>query len=152
MCFIGERKSSVIISFLIFLVLIFTSIRSLLVYHELAEIQLIGKNIILIPIFSTIGIFGTICIVRKKFSANITSILNVISITVISLIIFQVVLFYIENEPSSFEEAQKLLDVPIFYASESIQKPDVYFLLLDAYSGDITLKNDFGYDNSEFYE
>ena len=152
MRFIGERKSSVIISFLIFLVLIFASIRSLLVYHELTEIQFIGKNIILIPIFSAIGISGIIYIMRKKFSANITSILNVISITMISLIIFQAALFYIENDLSSFEEAQKLLDVPIFYADESIQKPDVYFLLLDAYAGDITLKNDFGYDNSEFYE
>ena len=152
MRFIGERKSAVIVSFLIFMVLIFASIRSLLVYHELAEIQFIGKNIILIPIFSTIGISVVIYIVRKKFSANITLILNVISITAISVVIFQAGFFYIENEEISFEEAQKLLNVPIFYASESIQKPDVYFLLLDAYSGDIILKNDFGYDNSEFYE
>ena len=152
MRFIGERKSAIIVSFLIFMVLIFASIRSLLVYHELAEIQFIGKNIILIPIFSIIGISGVIYIVRKKFSANITSILNVISITAISLIIFQAGFFYIENEEISFEEAQKLLNVPIFYANESIQKPDVYLLLLDAYSGDIILKNDFGYDNSEFYE
>ena len=150
--FVGERKSAVIISFLIFLILIFASIRSFLIYHEFAEIQLIGKNIILIPIFLVIGISGTIYLVRKKFSTNITSILNVISITAICMIIFQAGLFYIENDLSSFEEAQKLLNVPIFYASELIQKPDVYFLLLDAYSGDITLKNDFGYDNSVFYE
>jgi hypothetical protein len=152
MYFMGERKSAIIISFLIFLVLIFASIRSLLVYHELTEIQFIGKNIILIPIFSIIAISGTIYIVRKKFSANTTSILNVISITAVSLLIFQAGLFYIENDPVSSEEVQELLGVPIFYANESIQKPDVYFLLLDAYSGDITLKNDFGYDNSEFYE
>ena len=149
--FIGERKSAVIISFLIFLVLIFAFTRSALIYHDIIEIRVIAKNIILIPIFSSIGIFGIIYILRKKFSSNVTSIMNVVSITAISLIIFQSGLFYIENNVS-FEESQKLLNVPIFQASESSQKPDVYLLLLDAYSGDITLKNDFGYDNSEFYE
>jgi hypothetical protein len=52
----------------------------------------------------------------------------------------------------SFQESQKLLDVSIFEANDSIQKPDVYFLLLDAYSGDVTLKNDFEFDNSKFFE
>ena len=65
--------------------------------------------------------------------------------------IFQGAVFYLEND-TSFVEAQKLLNVPILQASETSQKPDVYFLLLDAYSGDATLKNDFGYDNSEFYK
>jgi len=151
MRFIGERKSAVIISFLIFLVLIFVFTRSALIYHDIIEIRVIAKNIILIPVFSSIGIFGIIYILRKKFSSNVTSIMNVVSITMISLIIFQSGLFYIENN-SSFEEAQKLLNVPIFQSSESSQKPDVYFLLFDGYSGDITLKNDYGYDNSEFYE
>ena len=32
------------------------------------------------------------------------------------------------------------------FSNDSIQKPDVYFLLLDAYSGDITLKNDFEFE------
>ncbi len=147
---IGERKSAVIISFLIILLLIFTYARSALIYHEITEIQIIAKNIILIPMFSLIGIFGIIYILRKEFSSNITSIINVVSVTVISLIIFQMGFFYIENN-TSFEESQKLLNIPILQSNESIQKPDVYLLLLDAYSGEITLKNDFKYDNSKFY-
>jgi hypothetical protein len=103
------------------------------------------------PIFSVMGIFGIIYILRKDFSSNITSIINVVSVTVVILIIFQIGLFTMGNT-MSLEESEKFLNVPIFQANESIQKPDVYLLLLDAYSGQITLKNDFSYDNSKFYE
>ena len=149
--FIGERKSAVILSLIILLVMIFAFVRSELIYHEIVEIRFLTKNIILIPIFSIIAIFGVFYIKRKNFSSNITSILNVVSITVISMIILNFGIFYMEND-LSFQESQKLLDVSIFEANDSIQKPDVYLLLLDAYSGDITLKNDFEFDNSEFYE
>lgn len=149
--FIGERKSAVILSLIILLVMIFAFVRSELIYHEIVEIRFLTKNIILIPIFSIIAIFGVFYIKRKNFSSNITSILNVVSITVISMIILNSGIFYMEND-LSFQESQKLLDVSIFEANDSIQKPDVYLLLLDAYSGDITLKNDFEFDNSEFYE
>jgi len=149
--FIGERKSAVILSLIILLVMIFAFVRSELIYHEIVEIRFLTKNIILIPIFSIIAIFGVFYIKRKNFSSNITSILNVASITVISMIILNSGIFYMEND-LSFQESQKLLDVSIFEANDSIQKPDVYLLLLDAYSGDITLKNDFEFDNFEFYE
>jgi hypothetical protein len=148
---IGERKSAVIISFIVILLLIFTYTRSALIYHDITEIRIIATNIILIPIFLSITIFGIFYILRKEFSSNITSIINVVSITVISLILFQMGLFYIENN-MLFEESQKSLNVPIFQTSESSQKPDVYLLLFDAYSGEITLKNDFKYDNSKFYK
>ena len=148
--FIGAKKSSVIVSFIIILLLIFTYTRSSLIYHEIIEIRIIAKNIILIPIFSVIGIFGIRHILRKEFSSNITSIINVVSVTVIFAIIFQVGLFTVQGD-SSLEEYEKLLNVQIFQTNELVQKPDVYLLLLDAYSGEITLKNDYGYDNSKFY-
>jgi|TARA_Y100000310_G_scaffold336589_1_gene421557 hypothetical protein len=76
--------------------------------------------------------------------------MNVVSITAVSFMVFQIGLFYTIDP--SYDEAQTLLDVPLFQTGESNQIPDVYLLLLDAYSGDITLKNDFEYDNSEFYK
>jgi len=149
--FIGERKSAVILSLIVLLVMIFAFVRSELIYHEIIEIRFLSKNIILIPIFSVIAIIGIFYIKRKNLSSNITSILNVVSITVISMIVLNFGIFYMEND-LSFQASQKLLDVSIFEANDSIQKPDVYFLLLDAYSGDVTLKNDFEYDNSKFFE
>jgi hypothetical protein len=149
--FIGTKKSSVIISFIIILLLLLTYTRSFLIYHDIEEIRIIAKNIILMPIFSLIGIFGIIYILRKDFSSNITSIINVVSVTVVILIISQIGLFSIVNNVS-LEETEKFLNIPIFQADESIQKPDVYLLLLDAYSGEITLEDDFSYDNSKFYK
>ena len=146
----GEKKSALVISFGIILLLVFSYTRSSLIDHDITELQFIAKNIILIPIFLSVGIFGIIFILRRKLSTNITSITNVVSISVIGFMIFQSGLFYLENDVL-FDESQKLMNVPIIQASESGQKPDVYLLLLDAYSGDITLKNDFKYDNSGFY-
>jgi hypothetical protein len=149
--FIGGKKSALIVSLLVILLIIFAHVRSVLIHNDIVEIQFIAENVILMPIFFSVGIFGTIYILRKKISSDITSITNVVSIVVISVMIFQGAAFYLENN-TSFAEAQKLLNVPILQAGETGQKPDVYFLLLDAYSGDTTLKNDFGYDNSEFYK
>jgi hypothetical protein len=146
---IGEGKSSIILTILIISFLIFSFTRSVLIYHEIEEIRVIASNLILIPIFLLPITLIIIQILRKEFSSDINQIMNVVSITVFSFLVFQIGLFY--SVDVSHDEAQKLLDVPIFSINESSLKPNVYFLLLDAYSGNITLKNDFGYDNSEFY-
>jgi len=148
--FIGQKKSAVVISLLIVMLMIFAFTRSVLSHHEIVDIRFISKNIILIPIFSLPTIFIIIKILRQEFSSNITQIINVISITVVGLIIFQVGLFYSEN--TSLDQAQKLLNVPLFEIHDLDQTPNVYLLLLDAYSGNITLKNDFEFDNSKFYK
>ena len=148
--FIGERKSSIIISLIILLFLIFAYVRSILIYHEIVEIRFISTNIILIPIFSIPAVFIIYKILRQTFSSNITQIVNVMSIAVFSFMLFQIGLFY-STDPL-YDESQKLLNVPIFEINELNYTPNVYLLVLDAYSGDMTLKKDFGFDNSEFYQ
>ena len=128
--FIGGKKSALIISLLVILLITFAHVRSVLIYNDITGIRFIAENVILMPIFFSVGIFGTIYILRKKISSDITSITNVVSIVIISVMIFQGAAFYLENN-TSFAEAQKLLNVPILQASETGQKPDVYFLLLE---------------------
>ena len=147
--FIGQKKSAVIVSIIIIMLMIFSYTRLILGHHEIVDIQFIAKNLILIPIFSLTTIFIVFKILRQGFSSNVTQIMNVMSIAVVSLIIFQVGLFY--SEDTYFDQAQELLDVPLFEIYNLDQTPNVYLLLLDAYSGNITLKNDFNFDNSEFY-
>lgn len=148
--FIGERKSAVIISLLVIIFLIFAYVRSILIYNEIEEVRFVAKNIILIPMFLLPAAFIIYKILRQKFSSNITQIINVISIAVLSFMIFQISLFY--SVDVSYDEAQKLLNVPVFEINELSHTPNVYFLVLDAYSGEITLKKDFEFDNSEFYQ
>ncbi len=147
--FIGEKKSSIIISILIIIFLIFAYVRSVLIYHEIEEIRFIARNIILIPTFSLPAAFIIFKILRQEFSSNVTQIINVMSITVVGFMIFQIALFYSVDVPH--DESQKLLNVPIFEINELNSSPNVYLLMLDAYSGNITLTKDFEYDNSEFY-
>ena len=148
--FIERRKASVIISFFIVLLVILSYVRFTLISSDTVISLLFAKNIILIPIFLSIGIIGIIYILKKTISLNVTSIANVTSIVIVSVVIFQVGLFYVESY-SLFDETQKLLDVPFFEVNE-IKKPNVYFLVLDGYAGNIRLNNEYGYDNSGFYK
>ena len=63
------------------------------------------------------------------------------SLVMVSFLIFQIGLFSMVDE--SFVEAQELLDVPVFQMNENITTPNVYLLMLDAYSGNILLENDY---------
>ena len=148
--FIGEKKSSIIVSLVIILFLIFAYVRSILIYNQIEEIRFVATNIILIPIFCIPTIFIIYKILRQKISSNITQIINVMSIAVFSFMLFQIGLFY-STDPS-YDESQKLLNIPVLQTNELNNTPNVYLLMLDAYSGDITLKKDFGFDNSKFYQ
>ena len=64
--------------------------------------------------------------------------------------IIHVGVFYTENQ-NTLEETRELLNVPLFQITETKQ-PNVYFLVLDAYSGNDRLEDGFGYDNSKFYK
>ena len=117
--FVGQKKSALIISLFVILLITFAYVRSVLIYNDNVEIRFIAQNVILMPIFFSVGIFGTIYILRKKIPSDITSITNVVSIVIISVMIFQAAAFYLENN-TSFAEAQKLLNVPILQASPAI--------------------------------
>ena len=71
------------------------------------------------------------------------------SVVIFGFLFSKIGLFFISDE--SFDEAQRLLDVPIFEMKETLPTPNVYLILLDAYSGNILLEEDFGYDNSKVF-
>ena len=148
---IGKIRASLILSFTIILLIIFSQLRILFFYQGVDNLQFLGKLNILGPIIVVIGIIGIIFIIKKNPTQNIASITNVISLAVIGFIILQVGMFSMENNVT-LDEFQEAMNVSIFEADESIAKPDVYFLMLDAYSGEIILDMEFGYDNSEFYK
>jgi len=148
--FVKERKSSMIISFSIILFIIFAYVRSGLLVDGSIESQFFAKNVILMPILLSILIIGIVYIIRKTISSNITSIINTASIAIICFMIIHVGVFYAENQ-NSLEETRELLNVPLFQITETKQ-PNVYFLVLDAYSGNDRLEDGFGYDNSKFYK
>tara|TARA_A100001037_G_C15142781_1_gene634680 strand:- start:2118 stop:3626 length:1509 start_codon:yes stop_codon:yes gene_type:complete len=146
--FIGQKKSALITTLCVFLVIVFAYTRSGLIYHEIEYLRIIASNYILIPIFGIVAIPIIIYLIKKEISSKVSHTLNIMSIVIFGFLVFQIGFFLSDNE--SFAEAQKLLDVPILESNNQFHTPNVYLILLDAYSGNILLQHDFEFDNTEF--
>ena len=146
--FIGGKKSALIISIFIILLISISQIRTIVIDLEYEVFQIFGSNKFLIPLFFIIAIPATIYIIKQNISKGSIPIINAISIVVFSFLVFEIVSYDLEN---NFEilSIDDYVEIPIIQ-SNVVEKPDVYFLVLDAYSGDITLEQDYNYDNSEF--
>jgi hypothetical protein len=85
---------------------------------------------------------------RKKLD-NVTTIVNVIAISLISISSISIISYYLDsNEYDKIiinNENEFLLE-----KSKFVYKPNVYFIILDAYSGSEILNEMFEYDNSDF--
>ena len=106
--------------------------------------------IFLIP-FLVIIILGFIyCLKTKLKLNNITTILNVMTITFIVVLSFQL-LDYNFNPNYIFEDD---IDVSTeFNLTNDLEEyPDIYYIILDAYAGEGILQNTFNYDNYEFID
>ena len=145
--FLGGKKSALIISIFLILWISISQIR-LASFSDSGELQFFGSNIFLIPLFLIIGVIVLIYIIRKDISREIISTINVSSIVIFSFLLFQIVTYDIENN-FQIESISDYVEIPI-KQSDVVDKPDVYLLILDAYSGDVTLEKDYNFDNSKF--
>lgn len=81
---------------------------------------------------------------RKKLK-GINRILNVFSFFVFLIILLNLVTNYFSKKEKNVELS--IHSLPVFRN----QLPNIYHILLDAYANEDTLKNLYGYDNSDFY-
>ena len=145
---LGGRKSALIVSIFLVAWIIISQIRVFVINVEYDILQIFGSNKLLIPLFFIVTIPVTIYIIKRNISKENISIVNVISIVVFGFLIFQVA-NYDSADTNEYNVIKEKMRVPIIQ-SDVEDKPDVYFILLDAYSGDITLDRDYGFDNSKF--
>jgi hypothetical protein len=143
-----SNKISLVISFMIILLILFSYTRLYFANNADIGINFLGSNIILMPIILCIGIIGIICIYKKNVSNDLLSIFNVMSVVVVLFLVIPIGYYFISDD-SQIISLSDYVEIPII-PSNVVEKPDVYVLVLDAYSGDITLEQDFNYDNSEF--
>tara|TARA_A100001037_G_scaffold80950_1_gene73059 strand:- start:165 stop:1682 length:1518 start_codon:yes stop_codon:yes gene_type:complete len=148
--FLDRKKSALICSLFIFIIILFAYVRGGLVYHELIELRFLASNLILGPIFGGLTIALIIYILKKEFPLKVHQTFDLMSIVIVAFLFSQIGLFLTNDQ--SFDEAQKLLNVPIFETNQNTPKPNVFLILLDAYSGNMLLKEDFDYDNSKFLD
>jgi len=145
--FVGSKKSGLMISWFLVLFALHGNVHVLLLTHDNEIFQIFGKNLILGPIFFIIFVLGIIYLHKTKSLDEKISVANVMSITIVGFLSISMIVFFVENPMDS--TASKYLELPLIVADIE-KKPDVYFFVLDEYSGRDTLKLDFNYDLTNF--
>ena len=143
---IGNSKAGLLTSFIILLFFTYANLHTFIISFDNEILQIFGRNIVLGTIFLICFIIGVVYLIKTKSTANKTSAANIMSSVIIVILLINVVTYYSSNvtDPILYEA-----EIPIFDL-ENVEKPDVYFILLDAHAGKHQLKMDFDYDLSEF--
>lgn len=146
--FLNGKKSGLILSVIIMLFVLYANLHMLILNSE-SEFSFLGRNIILGGIFSGLVIIGIIYFVKtRRVLDNANSITNVISLSLIGFLVISISGYYFENSVDD-SNLYFLKELPLITNTESV-KPNIYFFIFDEYAGQITLKNDFDFDNSKF--
>ena len=156
----NNEKSGLIISLLLVLSFSYGHI-FLLVDDFTLENSDIGRHRYLVIPFAISFIVGTYYFVKTKIKLNkVTTIVNVFAGTFLAVILINVGTYNIENVDSfgselitsntSLSAADTTIETIPPYQGEIKNYPDVYYIVLDAYTGSSSLKKFLNYDNQEF--
>ena len=145
---LNKQKSGMIVS--LSLILFFTYGHLYIFLNFDSEIESeITRQRYLLPLFIGLLIVGVTYFVRTSRKLNnVTTIINVISITIIVLSVINIGTFYLERE-QFIENSNELITQNMDLINVQ-NPPNIYHIVLDAYGGDKIFKKEFGYDNSEF--
>ena len=145
--FIGSQRSGLIISLIIMSFINLGNIRFFISDNPTESLQSSVEGQILVSILLLVNVIGIIYFLKKHRLDAKTSIANVVSMTMIGVLIFSITSFSITTaDDNSFGN---LSDITV-QISDVENKPNIYFIILDEYAGFIQLKNDFNFDNSNF--
>ena len=145
--FIGSQRSGLILSLVIMSFINLGNIRFFISDNPTESLQSSVEGQILVSILLLVNIIGIIYFLKKHRLDAKTSIANVISMTMIGVLIFSITSFSITTADDN--SLANLSDIPV-QISDVENKPNIYFIILDEYAGFIQLKNDFNFDNSNF--
>lgn len=124
------------------------------VYSEIKNVEIfgvgIGRHRFLLIFFFLLLVFGWIWVLKKMENLNITIGLNVISIILLFVPLYQIT--YYELRFRTSYSSPNIPEVSIASVEESTQFPDIYYIIVDAYTRDDTLLEFFDFDNSAFLE
>ena len=145
--FIGSQRSGLIISLIIMSFINLGNIRFFISDNPTESLQSSVEGQILVSILLLVNVIGIIYFLKKHRLDVKTSIANVVSMTMIGVLIFSITSFSITTADDN--SLANLSDIPV-QISDVENKPNIYFIILDEYAGFIQLKNDFNFDNSNF--
>ena len=145
--FIGSQRSGLILSLVIMSFINIGNIRFFISDNPDETLQSSVEGQILVSVLLIISVIGIIYFLKTHRLDVKTSIANVVSMTMIGVLIFSITSFSISTaDDNSFTN---LSDIPV-QISDVENKPNIYLIILDEYAGFIQLKNDFNFDNNDF--
>lgn len=137
------KKSALIVSLILILFILYSPVFA----HfngPASDDPGIGRHRYLVPIFTIPLIIISYLILRTKIKLNnITIILNTVAISLIIISTVNIGDYILQ--PKNDDNANN-----IEMTSDKNSKPDIYFILLDAYSGEKVLKKYYNFDNHDF--
>lgn len=129
------------------------------VYSNTKAFQLLDQYIFrhraLAPIWAALGLGGILFVIRSgERLRSLTPILNFIGLIAIILPIVQAGSHFTREQLAGRrpEVGQVILPEGKLIVTEGEQLPDIYYIILDGYAREDTLRNYFEYDNSIFIE
>ena len=142
----NTRKSALLTSLFVFLFFSYGHIFNILESNSNQEYSFLIHTFLLIT-YALIAIFSTYYLVKTPTKLNnITTLTNVISITLVSFVLFNIGTTNFEN----FSTYQDEIQSPIVLENDFKNFPDVYYIVLDEYAPLRTLNMFYDYDNSHF--
>lgn len=110
---------------------------------------ILGRHRFLLPIWMILLIGGLwIAAKKSKDLIQITQILNFVGIFLMIWPTWQIVTFKIQDAINSAQLSEAPSETVNFSTNENL--PDVYYIILDAYSRNDVLESIYGFDNSQF--
>ena len=145
--FLSGKKSGLIISLTVMLFVIYGNLHTFILNMD-HEFSFLGGNMVMGIVFFVLLIAGIFYLVKtKKVLDNANSITNTIGLAMVGILVITIAIYYYEN-PVDYS-ISNFSDMP--YSANNVPiKPDIYLLVFDEYAGNIQLKNDFNYNNTDF--
>src|SRR3989338_6403247 len=126
------------------------------IYNAIAAFSVGGDVIVihrlLLLVYSTFFVAGVYIILRtQRYSNNFTFIFNIIAGVLVVIPLVNIGAYNLRRD-TSFQDrkVQKVETRPTDAGSVSATLPNIYYIILDAYTSEANLKEYYNYDNHEF--
>jgi hypothetical protein len=111
---------------------------------------IIGRHRYLMILWAVLFVLAVYFTIRtRKDLRNFTNILNIVAIVLVLFSLSKIAIYKI-NTASVERETAESKQEEIYELADQAEYPDIYYIILDGYASSNTLKEVYGYDNSEF--
>jgi hypothetical protein len=113
---------------------------------------ILGRHRLLIPLWLAIAVSGVVLTLRKRNLSEVTAALNIIGVFLIVFPLFQLLSFMLRTSDIWWKQLTPTHTIGITKVQDTQTKPDIYYIILDAYARDDVLLEEFNFDNSSFLD